>query len=107
LPDQLTVADPGATLGPVGTGERLPYAVIHALEIIGEAAKRVPESVRKRYAEVPLRAMAGMRDKLAHDYFGVNLRRIWQTATEDVRALRDPIANALEVELQREGPREP
>ena len=49
------------------------YAVIHALEIIGESVKRLPESVRTAHPGVPWRAMAGMRDKLIHDSFGVNL----------------------------------
>ncbi len=61
------------------TNDEKVFAVTRALEIIGEASKKIPASVRKRYPEVPWAAMAGMRDKLAHDYFGVNLRRLWET----------------------------
>ena len=49
------------------------FAVVCALEIIGEATKKIPPSVRGNYPQVPWRAIAGMRDKLVHDYFGVNL----------------------------------
>lgn len=63
------------------------FAVIRGLEIVGEASKQVPEEVRGRYKEVPWREMAGMRDKLIHHYFGVDLRVVWKTVLEDVPAL--------------------
>lgn len=64
------------------------FAVIRALEIIGEATKRIPEPVRQTYSTVPWRAMAGMRDKLIHDYTLVDLTVVWKTATQDIPALR-------------------
>ena len=50
------------------------YAVIRALEIIGEATKQIPKSVEDKYPNIPWRVMAGMRDKLIHGYFGVKLK---------------------------------
>ncbi len=50
------------------------FAVIRALEIIGEAARKIPKFIRTRYPALPWQDMAGMRDKLIHDYFGVDLR---------------------------------
>jgi len=52
------------------------YAVVRALEIIGEAVKRIPDGVRDRYPQIPWKDMAGMRDKLIHEYFGVNIKRV-------------------------------
>lgn len=52
------------------------YAVIRAIEIVGEAVKKIPISVRKQYSEIPWKEMAGMRDKLIHEYFRVDLRRV-------------------------------
>jgi uncharacterized protein with HEPN domain len=50
------------------------YAVVRALEIIGEAVKRIPDGVRKRYPQIPWKDMAGMRDKLIHEYSGVDIK---------------------------------
>ncbi|MDD5144303.1 DUF86 domain-containing protein [Methanoregula sp.] len=63
------------------------YAVIHALEIIGEAAKQVPASVKKEYPGIPWRDIAGMRDRLIHGYFSVNVERLWNTVKDDLPVL--------------------
>jgi len=79
------------------------FAVIRALEIVGEAAKRVPPSIQKRYPNVPWRQMMGMRDKVIHGYFGVNLRRVFETVQQDLPPLRERIASILE-ELESGSP---
>ena len=64
------------------------YAVVRALEIIGEAVKRIPDGVRDRYPQIPWKDMAGMRDKLIHEYFGVDIKRVWKTVKEDILNLK-------------------
>jgi uncharacterized protein with HEPN domain len=67
--------------------EKTVFAVIRAIEILGEATKKIPVEVREKYSDIPWREMAGTRDKLVHDYFGVNLTVIWITVTEDIPLL--------------------
>lgn len=57
--------------------EKTIFAIIRCIEIIGEAAKHVPEEIRQRYSQIPWRDMASMRDKLIHAYFGVNVEMVW------------------------------
>ena len=54
-------------------------AVVRNLEIIGEASKTVPDQVKQSNPEVPWKEMAGMRDKLIHAYFGINVETVWKT----------------------------
>jgi len=70
------------------------YAAVRALEIIGEAVRKVPPSVRNRYPPIPWKEMGGMRDKLIHEYFGVNLRTVWDTIQKDIPPLK-PIFNQI------------
>ena len=72
------------------------FAVIRALEIIGEAAKNIPKSIRGRYTEIPWEDIVGMRNKVIHDYFGVDLEVIWKTLHEDLPPLQAAIAKVLE-----------
>jgi uncharacterized protein with HEPN domain len=70
-------------------------AVIRNFEIIGEAAKQVPLSIREEYSKVPWRDMAGMRDKLIHGYFGIQLDVVWKTIIERLPPLRLLLLDAL------------
>lgn len=68
--------------------DKTSYATLRALEIIGEAVKKVPQVIRNRYPDIPWAEMAGMRDKLIHDYFGVNLQTVWDTVKRDIPHLK-------------------
>jgi uncharacterized protein with HEPN domain len=70
-------------------------AVIRNIEILGEAAKNVSEEVRTTYPKIPWRSMAGMRDRLIHDYFGVNLDIVWQVSTIELPKIASILPNNL------------
>ncbi|MBN2314961.1 MAG: DUF86 domain-containing protein [Sedimentisphaerales bacterium] len=70
-------------------------AVVRELEIVGEAVKQLPPSIRKKYPEIPWSDMAGMRDKLIHFYFGVDMEIVWKTVKERIPKLEPLIHNVL------------
>ncbi len=69
--------------------------VIRQIEIIGEATKNLTETVKDRHPEIPWKDIAGMRDKLIHQYFGVDLEAVWETVVHDLPAFKDVISSIL------------
>lgn len=85
----------GMTYEAFAEDEKTTFAVIRALEIIGEATKRISDALRQRYPSVPWRSMAGMRDKLIHDYVNVDLRIVWKTVQEEVPEVHRDVQRIL------------
>jgi uncharacterized protein with HEPN domain len=77
--------------------------VMRQLEIIGEAVKRISPTTRNLAPQIPWSAIAGMRDKLIHDYFGVNLDQVWLTAATDIPALKTAATSILATLLRSSG----
>lgn len=75
--------------------EKTTFAVIRALEIIGEAARNIPIAAQRRYLQIPWQKIIGMRNIVIHNYFGVDLRVIWRTSQEDTPALKPLLAQAI------------
>lgn len=71
------------------------YAVIRCLEIIGEAVKNLPHELRRSYPQIPWGAIAGMRDKLIHDYPHVDLQRVYETVQRDLTPLETTVQKML------------
>lgn len=75
--------------------QMLQFALVRAIEIIGEAAGRVSENVQKAAPEIPWREAVGIRNRLVHAYFDVDLDILWQTAVESVPQLQERLEKLL------------
>ena len=71
-------------------------AVIRCIEVIGEAAKNIPDDIRDKYPFIPWRDMAGMRDKIIHGYFTVDFENVWLVVKEEIPKLKPMITRVLE-----------
>jgi uncharacterized protein with HEPN domain len=64
---------------------------IRQIEVIGEAVRHISKDLRRTYPEIPWQDIAGMRDKLIHDYFGVDIEKVWLTTQEDLPVLKQQV----------------
>ena len=70
--------------------------IIRELEIIGEASKQLSLEFKEKYSDIPWKDIAGMRDKLIHEYFGVDLNAVWETMEDDLPILKSALQKELE-----------
>lgn len=75
--------------------ETLKRAYVRSIEVIGEAVKQIPEPLRQQYSAIEWRAMAGMRDRLIHGYFGVDYDIVWDVITNKLPALEQEIQQII------------
>mgnify|MGYP000505654118 CR=1 FL=1 len=73
-------------------------AVVRNLEVIGEAVKKVSRTTKARYPQVQWKSIAGLRDVLIHDYFGINYREVWAIVTEKIGTLKEEIESIIRSE---------
>jgi uncharacterized protein with HEPN domain len=81
----------GLTLEVFTGNELVQDAIIRNIEIIGEASKKISQNTKQTYYKIPWKEIAGMRDKLIHDYFGVDVVVVWKTIKEDIPTLEKQI----------------
>ena len=72
-------------------------AVVRNLEVIGEATKNISEDLRNSYPDIPWKQMAGMRDKIIHEYFGVNQKVIWNVVENEIVGLQTKINSIIDI----------
>lgn len=75
--------------------ETLKRAYVRSIEVIGEAIKQIPEPLRQKYSAIEWRAIAGMRDRLIHGYFGVDYDIVWDVITNKLPALEQEIQQII------------
>ena len=85
----------GLTINDFKTNELVQDAIIRNIEIIGEASKKVSSDTKQTYFQIPWKEISGMRDKLIHDYFGIDAEVVWKTIKEDIPSLEEYITHIL------------
>ena len=76
--------------------EKTLYAIVRCFEIIGEAVKNIPEKIKRKYTKIPWIDIAGMRNKLIHEYFGIDREILWKTIKHRIPELKEEMSKILE-----------
>jgi uncharacterized protein with HEPN domain len=85
----------GVTYDQFESDFRINFAVVRALEIVGEATKRLPMTLRDQYPNIPWKQMAGMRDRIIHGYDTVDLEIVWDVVKQDIPQIKPQIQQIL------------
>ena len=85
--DDITEFTKGLSLQKFKKDKKTVYAVIRCLEVIGKASNQIPSSIKKAHSEIPWDSIAGMRNKLIHEYFGADMMIVWSTIQNDLESL--------------------
>ena len=85
----------GKDIGDFISNKQLQDSVIRRIEIIGEAAKNIPESITGEHPEIPWKDIAGMRDVVVHGYFGVDPKMVWKVVERDIPELKTQIEEII------------
>ena len=93
--DKAEILLEGVTYDQFEADFRINFAVVRALEIVGEATKRLPPSLRQRYSNIPWKGMAGMRDRIIHGYDNVDFEIVWDVVKRDVPKIKPQIQQIL------------
>lgn len=94
------VITPEITKNDLIQNETLKRAIVRSLEIIGEATKKIPADIKYQWKEIQWKNMAGMRDKLIHDYFGINYSIVWDVIQNKIPELTKQIEKVIEQNKQ-------
>ena len=94
----ISVIDEHTTKDKLLNDETLKRAIVRSIEIIGEATKKIPADFKEKWADISWKNMAGMRDKLIHDYMGVDYSIVWDVAKNVIPALKNQIEIIIEKE---------
>ncbi len=93
----LPLIEKGLTKDVLLEDEILKRAVVRSLEIIGEATKKIPADVKVKWSNIQWKNIAGMRDKLIHDYVGVDYSIVWDVIKNRIPMLKTQIESILEI----------
>ena len=91
----------GVTFEEFTKNQTLVKAVLYDFVVIGEATRNVPNDIQLRYPLIPWRLMGGMRNVVTHEYFQVDLSRVWETIQNDLSSLLPQLQEVLEREISR------
>ena len=94
--DYVTSQLPGRSFESFDADPTLTRAFVRSLEIIGEAAKKLPDDMKASHPEIEWRKVTGIRDRLIHGYFGVDYRIVWDVATTKLPGLREQLFGVLD-----------